>query len=664
MEQNVCRILIVDDNENIHEDIKYILSPHHANSMDSEIQSLKDELFGDESSDNKKNGTNVLSIEYKIDDAYQGEEAVKMVENSMKEGYPYSLVFMDVRMPPGMDGIQTIGKIWEVCPHVEVVICTAYSDYTWEKIVSKFGQTDHILFIKKPFDSVSLKQIALSLTTKWKLEKQGREHIENLETEVKRRTQELNGTVERLTEEVALRKDKEIQLAYIAHYDSLTGLLNRRSFYEALRNIIDKSADSEGKESFGLLFMDVDGFKQVNDLWGHDIGDLLLIEISKRIKACLGDYSYKLAGFFPADDSPKASDAIFRLGGDEFTAILTLGDREKIAELTSNLIESIKLPCFLHKHEVYTSCSVGVSLYPEDSENAKILLKNADTAMYAAKESKGAHVFFGQIKDTALMHQIALASDLGTALEKNQIDVHYQGLLNKEDQVIGITALARWNHPRFGMVMPEEFIPVAEKSNQMIKIGRSILQTACRHLKELHKAGYANLFVLVNCTNKQFYDPNFIKVIETVLKEVELDPRYLKLGLEERFSMQDPEKSLTIINSLSSMGIQFTVEGFGSSNSLFNFLRHLPQNTLIKIDKSYVENITSNDSDQIFLSNILDLIKNRNLNAIISGIETYEQEELLKNKDCIYQGYLFNIPKSFNEFIIDLKEMGRKKGNR
>jgi diguanylate cyclase len=659
MEQRVPRILIVDDNENIHEDIKYILSQHNTNMLDTEMQSLKDELFGDEDSEDKNNSSACV-IRYRIDDAYQGEEAVGLVKSAIEEDDPYSLIFMDVRMPPGMDGIQTIGEVWQVDRNVEVVICTAYSDYTWERIVSKFGQTDGILFIKKPFDSISIKQIALSLTTKWTLAKINREHIENLEIEVRKRTQTLNQAVEKLTEEIALRRDKETQLAYIAHYDSLTGLLKRRSFYKTMKKLTEYNNDLESKEAFALLFIDIDGFKAVNDQWGHGVGDLLLKEIAQRIDKVMGDVSYKVPHILSTPENQQYTNGVFRLGGDEFTVILNTVDKVVITAKAQELIHTISQPYFINKYDVYISCSVGISLYLNDGVADNEILKQADTAMYVAKEIKGAYIFFDEIRNTGLMYQITLASDIGAALEKKQVEVHYQAVLNNDNKVIGITAYARWHHPQYGTIMPMDFIPLAERTSQILKIGKNILYTSCMHLKMLHNCGYENLFVLVNCTNKQFYDNEFIDIIKSVLNETGLEPKYLKLGLEERFSLQNPERSIAIINELSLMGIQFMVKGFGSSNSIFNFLKNLPANTIIKIDKSFVENITQSDEDRVFLSTILDLIKNRKLNALVSGIETPEQEQILKSKDCILQGYLFDFPKPFKEFFADLTDMQSK----
>lgn len=269
MDKNLCRILIADDNKDIHEDVKYILDLSSEEMEDyQETRLLKEELFG-ESSVSEKTETKI-DVKYRIDDAYQGEEAVRMVQSAVDAGDPYSLIFMDVRMPPGIDGIEATERIWAIDPDVGVVICTAYSDYSWNQIVLKLGQNDNLLFIRKPFDNIALKQIALAMTTKWSLKIQVNEYIENLEKQVSTRTTELTELVARLKGEIALRKEKEAQLAYSAHYDSLTELLNRRSFYSVLPVITRDESAHNKEQKLSLFYIDLDDFKSVNDIYGHD----------------------------------------------------------------------------------------------------------------------------------------------------------------------------------------------------------------------------------------------------------------------------------------------------------------------------------------------------------------------------------------------------------
>jgi diguanylate cyclase (GGDEF)-like protein len=634
MKDKRSRILIVDDNKDIHEDIKNILSPEIINPKDNETQRLRDELFG-ETLQESEQATKTLNIKYQIDDAYQGDEAVRMVQNARMEGNPYALIFMDIRMPPGMDGVQTIAKIWAISPDVEVVICTAYSDYSWEQILFKLGQTDHLLFIKKPFDFVAVKQIALALTTKWRLEQLNQRHIVDLETEVKKRTQEL---------------------MHIASYDPLTNLLNRHSFYKVLTEVTKNPECRQRKKGFYLFFIDIDDFKQVNDFLGHDIGDQLLKEISGRIQAVLRKNSYKVPDLI-GDNTGRVleNNAIFRLGGDEFTAIVILNDKKQAAKIAAELVAKIKNKYLINESELQISCSVGISIFPDDSLDANVLLKNADTAMYRAKDFKGAYFFFNEIKDSIFVNQLTLAKDLRHALDHREIKLSYQGLLNNREKIIGIEALIRWVHPQMGELKPDDIIYIAEKSNLFVEIGEYAIKTACRHLNELHNLGYNNLFMLVNCTIKQFYDPNFVNIVISALEEAKIEPKSLKLGLEEKNSLQDPEKSLEIIHKLNQIGVQFTIDGLGRGESLFNFLQRLPQNTIIRIDKTYVHNIAQDKHDQKFLLLMLDLLKSRNLNAIVSGIETQEQKNLLIPKDCILQGFHFNRPKSFEALLDELK---------
>lgn len=648
MGKYISRILIVDDNKDIHEDIKQILNPIGISSQDTELQLLKNDLFGEEN-EGPGNDKDPLVINYHIDDAFGGESAVQMILQADAENYPYALVFMDVRMPPGMDGIQTVEKIWELNPFIEVVICTAYSDYSWDQILLNFGQTDHLLFMKKPLDSVSLKQVALALTTKWNLERLNRSHIDNLETEVKKRTRELNDLVEKLKAEIDLRKEKEEQLAHIAHFDPLTNLLNRNSYYQYIARIIENKSDIE---KLYFFYIDIDGFKQVNDLLGHDTGDLLLQQISQRIKLALTTHACLITNITGYEDKNKpAQQAIFRLGGDEFIAILASEEQSDIEKIAGELCKKIKETYIISGQRIDISGSIGISIYPGDTEDANLLLKYADLAMYRAKELRGTYLFFDKIKDTIFIQQLALENELKAALAREEIGLEYQSLLNNQDQLIGIEALIRWRHPTLGIQKPEDIIYIAEKTGLTIKIGEFILKTACKHLKKLHTAGFENLFVLVNCTMKQFYDANFINTIHNALTEADLQPDYLRLGLEERFSMQDPERSLGIISKLNKIGVHFTIDGLGKGQSLFNFLLTLPKHTTIKIDKAYVENITNNTEDKNFLFIMLDLLKSRCLDAIVSGIETREQKELLSTKDCILQGFYFNKPQAFEDFI-------------
>ncbi len=645
-----ARILIVDDNETIHDDLKKVLETKKETNR---LEALKSELFGEEL---KANSAQIKTIEYSIDDAYQGEEAIIMVDKAAAGDDPYALIFMDARMPPGMNGVKTIQEIWKKHPDIEMVLCTAYSDYTWHKILEEFGSTDHLLFIKKPFDSVAIRQLTLSLTTKWNLARANKRYVENLESEVEKRTIKLNTLVDQLSNEITQRKEKEKQLSLLANFDSLTGLGNRLHFYRTIEKAIEKLKRGY-KQRVALFFIDIDFFKQVNDLLGHDVGDLLLIEIAERLKVSFQGFTFDLDSPIVAEEEDRHSSSVFRLGGDEFTSLIKTESIEKIVDLANETINEIKKPYLISNKEIIVSCSIGISIFPDDADNQTELIKYADIAMYQAKESKGCCVLFDKIRDNEFLSKLALEEELKKALLNEQLVLNYQALLGPQEQIVGIEALIRWDHPRLGILLPNDFIPIAEKYHHMVEIGEYILNTSCRHLKELHNKGFEDLFIFVNCTNKQFYDPGFIEIIDSVLENSGLESRFLKLGLEEEFSIKEPEKSLSIIKNLKEKGIQFGIDGFGKGKSILSFLSRVPEDSLIKIDRSYVENLEGHPNNIEFLHSILDLIKSRHLNAIVSGIETEEQNKIISPKHCIVQGYYFNRPKPFDEFVEDISKL-------
>lgn len=641
------RILIADDNKDIHDDIKYILETSSVSSDEyQEAKLLKKELFGEKDTDQ---GETVIDIKYCIDDAYQGNEAVEMVRMARESGDPYSLVFMDVRMPPGIDGIETIESIWEIDPDVGVVICTAYSDYTWDQIVTKLGQNDNLLFMRKPFDSVSLKQIALAMTTKWSLKMQVREHIENLEKQVALRTNELTETVGRLRKEIALREEKEKLLAYSAHYDSLTDLLNRRSFYTSLAAL---TQDGEfHKDKFSLFYIDLDNFKSVNDLYGHDVGDQLLREVAGRISRGLEHHVCMIPDYVSRDGRVKA---IFRLGGDEFTAVIDGVEQEKVGEIAQKLIDMIKEPYFISSHELEISCCIGINVYMNDNVPVDTLLKYSDIALYEAKRIHGVYKFYEFSRSYMYLNEIKIEKELRKAIKRNQIEVYLQSLVDTDERIVGVQALVRWLHPEYGELEPGQFLHIAQKTDQIILLGNYVLRRALMHLKKIHEAGHRDLFIMISCTAKEFYHPGFVSTIKSALNEIGIDPGYLKINLEDRFSFQAAQNALAIIKELNELGVRFAVNGFESAYPAFAFLQQMPKDTMIKLNKAYVQNIVTDKRNRSFLMALMDIITMWDLDVIISGIETEEQKQLLDSRRCILQGYHFNIPKPLERYLEDL----------
>lgn len=360
------RILIVDDNESIHNDFRKVLV-HEVNEDHAGLDELEAELFGAEEEEAIAGDENVV---YEVDSAFQGQEALKMVDKAAEEGRPYALVFMDVRMPPGWDGIETIGRIWLKHPYLEMVLCTAYSDYTWDDIVEKLGCTDKLLFLRKPFDSVAVQQMALSLIKKFNLGEQARYYVGNLEQEVQQRTLQLQELLHEMESKNAQLSSSNDELKHAALHDSLTALPNRILFHDRLEQAIKHSKRNNAQ--FGVALLDLNNFKEINDTQGHLVGDIVLKTISERVTAIL-----------------RSSDTVARLGGDEFAFVLPTVDRESPEIVAQKILDAISEPIVIDKITIKTSGSLGVALYPDHGTENDTIVGKADAAMYAAKRGGG-----------------------------------------------------------------------------------------------------------------------------------------------------------------------------------------------------------------------------------------------------------------------------------
>lgn len=361
------RILIVDDNESIHNDFRKVLV-HEVNEDHADLDELEAELFGvDENNENITDNQNVV---YEVDSAFQGQEALKMVDKAEEDGNPYALIFMDVRMPPGWDGIETIGRIWVKHPYLEMVLCTAYSDYTWDDIVERLGCTDKLLFLRKPFDSVAVQQMALSLIKKFNLGEQARNYVGNLEREVQQRTLQLQDLLHEMESKNAQLSSSNDELKHAALHDSLTSLPNRILFHDRLEQAIKLSKRNNAK--FGVALLDLNNFKEINDTQGHLVGDFVLKTVSERIGKVL-----------------RSSDTVARLGGDEFAFVLPTVDRESPEIVAKKILDTIAEPIVDDQLTIMTTGSIGVSLYPDHGADNDTIIGKADSAMYVAKREGG-----------------------------------------------------------------------------------------------------------------------------------------------------------------------------------------------------------------------------------------------------------------------------------
>ncbi|MEO8313985.1 MAG: EAL domain-containing protein [Pseudomonadota bacterium] len=599
------RVLVIDDNQAIHQDFDKILCGETDSSTalsDAELL-----LFGD-------NATKPVKPKFHLEFASQGQHGVEMAKEGAARGQPFAMAFVDMRMPPGWDGLETIERLWAIDANIQVVICSAHSDYDWADFAARLGVCDKLLVLKKPFEPVEVLQCASALTRKWQHERILQSQVESLERVVTARTEGL---------EAANR-----QLRHLATHDTLTGLPNRVLLDDRLTQAI-AHAHRVG-QPFAVLVVDLDRFKLVNDSLGHRAGDELLCEVARRLGAQVRDI-----------------DTVARLGGDEFVLILSpvigVQDSEAVA---IRVIESLQKPVRIAGLDVYTSPSIGIALYPDHATTTATLLSHADAAMYRAKQD-GRNRFqcFAPGMDTTTRDHVRLECDLRQALSLNQFELYYQPKVDaKTGNVHGAEALIRWRHPERGLVLPEAFIPLAEDCGLIHSIGEWVIREACRQCKLWQAEGMLPLRMAVNVSPAQFRRGNLLETIQRALSDVALDPRYLELELTESAVMTNPEESVAILEDLSRMGVLVSVDDFGTGYSSMSYLRRFPIDKL-KIDRGFVRDLLTRPEDVSIVQAIISLAHSLKLKVIAEGVETPEQLSFLRSMGCDqYQGFHFSPP--------------------
>jgi diguanylate cyclase len=597
------RILIIDDSVDIHDDFRKVLG----GGLDSaaSLAAAEFALLGESLPTNMNPG-------FEVESAMQGQEGVVRAQQAIDEGRPFAMAFVDMRMPPGWDGLETIERLWAVDPDVQVVICSAHSDYDWSDVVARLKNSDKLLVVKKPFEPIEVLQSANALTRKWQNERIVRRQVETLEREVTARTQGLE----------AANK----QLRYLATHDALTGLPNRVLMDDRLGQA-SKHADRHG-QSFGLILLDLDRFKLVNDSLGHRAGDELLKEVAHRLKGVVREI-----------------DTVARLGGDEFVLIVSPGGGgDNAKQMATRIIDVMQAPVRIAGVEIHTSPSIGVAFYPDDGATIELLLAHADAAMYCAKQRGRNNVqFFTPGMNTATQEKVKLESDLHFALEQKQLELHYQPKVNTATGVMhGAEALLRWRHPTRGNVPPAEFIPLAEECGLIGAIGAWVVREACRQARAWQVAGLPPLRVAVNLSASQFRQNNIVDTIRDALDQAGLEGRFLEVELTESAVMNDPEESIAILEKLSKMGVLVSVDDFGTGYSSMSYLRRFPIDKL-KIDRGFISEVMSRPEDASIVRAIISLAHSLKLKVVAEGVESIDQLEFLKTLGCDqYQGYYYS----------------------
>ena len=601
------RILIIDDNAAIHLDFRKVLGAQAEHSAQAALDVLEANLFGAEVSA-------AVRPNFEIDSAHQGQEGVAMAHRALVEGRPYAMAFVDMRMPPGWDGLKTIERLWATDPDVQVVICSAHTDYDWTEVVQRLGHSDKLLVLRKPAEPIEVLQCATALSRKWENDKLVRGQVLRLEEVITTRTRGL---------EVANQ-----QLRHLATHDVLTGLPNRVLLDDRLQQAIAHA--NRDMRSFALLVCDLDRFKLINDSLGHRAGDELLQEVARRLSAVA-----------------RTADTVARFGGDEFVLIGTsIGDGRDAEELASRVMEALREPVRIAAIDIHTSPSIGIAIYPDDGTTMQALLAHADAAMYSAKQQgRGQFRRYAPGMDAGTEDRVQLESELHNAVNANQFELHYQPKVDtRTGEVRSAEALIRWIHPTRGIVSPAEFIPLAEECGLIGDIGAWVIREACRQTRAWQMAGVPTLRVSVNLSASQFRDSGLVDSIRGALDDAGLEARYLEVELTESAVMSDPEKSIAVLEHLSAMGVLVSVDDFGTGYSSMSYLRRFPIDKL-KIDRVFINEIVSRPEDASIVRAIVSLAHSLRLKVVAEGVETPAQLDFLKTAGCDeYQGYHFSRP--------------------
>jgi diguanylate cyclase (GGDEF)-like protein len=540
----------------------------------------------------------LLGSVYDCSDAGSAEEALTALSKQT-----FDLVISDIDMG-GMSGLELVPRVHALSPDTVVVMISGNQDLEFAIRALRVGAFD---YITKPIDLRHVEASVERALQHSELLKEKRLYKEQIEELLQQRT---------------------AQVDWLAYYDTVTQLPNRALFEDRLTQAV--SVAKASGQSLGVLFISLDQFKKVNDSLGHGSGDSLLREFAERLKSCI-----------------TRSDTVARFGNDEFALLKTgIDGTTDVIETIASLSQVLRFSFDLPGHELYATASVGVSLFPFDGDDCETLLKNAGAALYRAKKSGGANYQFF----TADMHELAarrlaLETNLRRAIQNEEFLLHYQPRVSVDSLAItGVEALVRWQHPQLGLVSPSEFIPLAEDTGLILPIGEWVLRKACEQNRRWQQEGFAPIRMAVNISARQFHDQDLSETVIRILHESQLAPNYLDLELTESSIMQNAEFAAGVLTRWKNMGINISIDDFGTGFSSLASLKRLPIDAL-KIDQSFVRDATTDQDDAEIVMAITTLAHNLRLKVVAEGVETEEQLRFLQLLRCDeIQGFFFSKP--------------------
>jgi diguanylate cyclase (GGDEF)-like protein len=419
-----------------------------------------------------------------------------------------------------------------------------------------------------------------------------------------------------------------VEISHLAYTDPLTGLPNRPLFMDHL--ILALAQAGRNHEKVAVFFLDLDRFKDINDSLGHSTGDALLRSVAERIKHCV-----------------REGDTVSRFGGDEFTLLIPkIQSVDDAVNIAKKVHETLKIPFTIGERELFVTTSIGISIYPADGLDPETLVRNADTAMYRAKDSgRDNYQMYAPAMNARTLERLALENMLRRAIENDELRLHYQPLVNANTrQVVGFEALIRWQHPDLGLLSPAHFISTAELSGLIVPIGSWVLRTACAQTKLWHKRFGPNLKVSVNLSARQFQQANLIQEVVAVLRDTGLPAGCLELEITESNAMQNADNSIHTLTELKNLGVKIAMDDFGTGYSSLNYLKRFPIDTL-KLDRSFIRDVTTDAEDAAIVSAVISMAHSLNLHVVAEGVETEAQLDLLREQKCDrIQGFFFSPP--------------------
>ncbi|MDP3937418.1 MAG: EAL domain-containing protein [Deltaproteobacteria bacterium] len=512
----------------------------------------------------------------------------------------FDVILLDLNLPDSK-GVATVAQVREMALMVPIVVLGTARDETLQSQAIQRGAQDYLIKGYEPGQSDTL-------------------------IRAMRYAMELKQTEERLR--------------HMSRYDSMTNVANRPFLYDRLELALARA--KRHQRVLAVLILDLDHFKAINDTLGHTVGDRLLKRVAERLTGSL-----------------RASDTVARLGGDEFALLLPeLTEVEDVTKVVDKIMTELKQPSVIDEQELFVSASIGSSVYPADGDDAETLLKNADSAVQRAKQlGRNNHQFYSPVMNAKASKRLQLGNALRRAVEREQFVLHYQPQVDLHTQrVVGVEALVRWRHPGWGMIPPNEFIPLAEETGLIFPIGEWVLRTACAQARRWQDAGLPAMRVSVNLSSRQFNQGNLVDVITSVLRETRLSPDYLELELTESSFMHNEEDTLATLRRLKEMGLHIAIDDFGTGYSSLRYLKRFPIDVL-KIDRSFVKDIPADAEDAAIVEAIIAMARALGLRVIAEGVETPEQLTYLMAQGCsLMQGFYLSQPLEVEELTRSLAE--------